>query len=71
MPFEIVRNDIAVMKAGVLVNAVSCMPSVGRGVDESLHTKAGPRLFAAREKLGYIPVGSAAVTPAFNLGQNM
>lgn len=67
MPFEIVRNDIANMQVDAIVNAASCLPRVGAGVDSAIHRKAGPALLDARKKIGYIPPGSAAITPAFNL----
>ena len=67
MPFEIVRNDIARMRVDAIVNAAHHLPKVGAGVDSALHQKAGPALLAARQEIGVIPYGSAAVTPAFAL----
>ena len=66
MPFEIVRNDIARMRVDAIVNAAHHLPKVGAGVDSALHQKAGPALLAARQEIGVIPYGSAAVTPAFS-----
>ena len=67
MPFEIVRNDITNMHADAIVNSANPQPVVGTGTDSSIHEKAGPKLLAARQKIGPIPVGQAAITPAFQL----
>ncbi len=67
MPFEIVRNDITNMRVDAIVNAASRFPRVNPGVDSAIHKKAGPSLLKAREKIGYIEPGSAAITPAFGL----
>lgn len=67
MPFEIVRNDITNMCVDAIVNSANPRPVVGLGTDSSIHQKAGPELLAARQKIGPIPVGQAAITPAFRL----
>lgn len=67
MPFEIVQNDIVNMQADAIVNTVSPKPGIGYGVDAGIHKKAGPELLAAREQAGYLPVGSAVITPGFSL----
>lgn len=67
MPFEIVRNDITNMQVDAIVNTTNSCPVVGFGVDTGIHQKAGSALLAARQKLGRIPVGGAAVTPGFDL----
>ncbi len=67
MPFEIVRNDITNMQVDAIVNSANPRPIVGLGTDSSIHEKAGPELLAARQKIGPIPVGQAAITPAFRL----
>ena len=67
MPFEIVRNDITNMRVDAIVNTANPRPVVGAGTDAMIHEKAGPGLLEARLKIGNIPMGSAAVTPAFNL----
>ena len=67
MPFEIVRNDITNMRVDAIVNSANPRPVVGLGTDSSIHEKAGPELLAARQKIGPIPVGQAAITPAFRL----
>ena len=67
MPFEIVRNDITNMQVDAIVNLANPRPIVGLGTDSSIHEKAGPELLTARKRIGPIPVGHAAITPAFRL----
>ena len=67
MPFEIVCNDITNMQVDAVVNTVSRDPRIGYGVDAGIHQKAGPELLAAREQIGHIKVGEAAITPGFAL----
>ena len=67
MPFEIVRNDITNMRVDAIVNTANPHPVIGLGTDSMIHEKAGPGLLAARQKIGPIEVGRAAITPAFDL----
>ncbi|MCD8238849.1 MAG: macro domain-containing protein [Clostridiales bacterium] len=67
MPFEIVRNDIVNMQTDAVVNTASPNPAVGSGVDSAIHKKAGHKLLAARQKIGDIALGEAAITPGFGL----
>lgn len=67
MPFEIVRNDITSMRVDAIVNSANPRPVIGAGTDSRIHEKAGPRLLAARQKIGPIAAGCAAVTEAFDL----
>ena len=67
MPFEIVRNDITHMIVDALVNTANPQPVIGLGTDSRIHEKAGPGLLAARQSIGCIAVGTAAITPAFDL----
>lgn len=67
MPFEIVRNDIINMQVDAIVNSANPAPTVGWGVDTGVHRKAGPRLLAARLKIGRLRVGEAVITPGFDL----
>ena len=67
MPFEIVRNDIAAMTADAIVNTANPNPVIGAGTDFMIHRKAGPGLLAARQQIGPIAPGLAAITPAFDL----
>ena len=67
MPFEIVRNDITKMDVDAIVNTANPRPVIGAGADAAIHTAAGPKLLEAREQIGDIAVGTAEVTPAFDL----
>ena len=67
MPFTIIRNDITNVRADAVVNTANPMPVVGPGTDTAIHAKAGEALLKAREKIGPIAVGTAAVTEAYGL----
>ena len=67
MPFEIVRNDIANLCVDAIVNTANPRPIIGLGTDSRIHEKAGPGLLTARQRIGAIDVGCAAITPAFDL----
>ena len=67
MPFEIVRNDICNMQVDAVVNTANPELVIGYGVDAGIHKMAGRKLLEARKKIGCIPVGDAAITPAFEL----
>ena len=67
MSFEIVRNDIPYMRVDAIVNTANPRPVIGSGVDALIHAKAGPRLLQARQRIGRIGAGHAAITPGFDL----
>ena len=67
MPFEIVRNDITNMRVDAIVNTANPRPVIGLGTDSAIHEKAGPELLQARQAIGSIDAGCAAITPAFGL----
>jgi len=67
MPFEIVRNDITKMAVDAIVNTANPRPVIGSGTDSRVHEIAGPELLSARQIIGSIEVGHAAITPAFKL----
>ena len=67
MPFEILRNDITNMAVDAIVNTANPQPVIGLGTDAMIHEKAGPKLLKARQKIGSIQPGCAAITPAFQL----
>lgn len=67
MPFEIVRNDITNMRVDAIVNTANPRPVIGLGTDSMIHDKAGPSLLLARQAIGSIDVGCAAITPAYKL----
>lgn len=67
MPFEIVRNDITLMEVDAVVNTANTLPLYGPGVDAAIHKAAGEELLAARQRIGCIAVGDAAITPGYRL----
>ena len=67
MPFEILRNDITKMKVDAIVNTANPSPVIGAGTDTAVHAAAGPKLLAARQKIGAIAPGSSAATKAYDL----
>lgn len=68
MPFSIVRNDIAHVRADVLVNAANERLAAGGGVCGAIFEGAGAsRMAAACAQIGHCPTGSAVTTPGFDL----
>ena len=67
MPLEIVRNDITKMAVDAIVNTANPKPVIGAGTDSMIHEAAGPELLKARQTIGNIEVGHAAITPACDL----
>lgn len=68
MPFSIVRNDIARVRADVLVNAANERLAAGGGVCGAIFAGAGAsRMAAACAQIGSCPTGSAVTTPGFDL----
>ena len=67
MPFEIVRNDITKMAVDAIVNTANPRAVIGLGTDSMIHEAAGPGLLRARQEIGHIDMGQAAITPAFDL----
>ena len=68
MPFEIIRNDIARVRADAIVNSANPKPVCGSGTDTAIYLAAGEKdLLEARQQIGEIARGDAAATPAFAL----
>lgn len=68
MAFQIIRSDITKVKADAIVNTANPHVAVGSGVDAAIYQAAGrDALLAARKKIGVLPPGNVAVTPAFHL----
>lgn len=69
MPFEIIRSDITALpfRVDAIVNTANPHPIIGSGTDTAVHEVAGPQLLRAREAIGDIERGCAAITPAFDL----
>lgn len=67
MSFEVIRNDITLMRADAIVNTANPRPVIGSGTDWAIHASAGPQLLEARRAIGDIAPGHAVETPAFAL----
>jgi len=68
MPLKLVRNDIINMDVDAIVNTANPYPIIGRGTDSGIYKAAGEaELLRAREAIGQMEVGQAALTPGFGL----
>lgn len=67
MPIQIVRNDITQMSCDAIVNATDSQFSGRSGTDYAIHQAAGERLAAACSRLAPGQVGSAQITPGYDL----
>ncbi len=68
MPFQILRQDITRVHADAIVNTANPYPTYGRGSDYAVYQAAGAeQLLAARQLIGVLRPGEAAVTPGFAL----
>lgn len=68
MPFKIVRNDITKMQVDAIVNTANIRPLYSTGTDSAVYKAAGEeQMLAAREEIGYMEEGQAAITSGFNL----
>ncbi len=68
MAFRIIRENIINAEADAIVNTANPEPVFGNGTDTAIYESAGKEeLLEAREKIGVIAEGEAAVTPAFGL----
>lgn len=68
MPFEIIRNDIVRMETDAIVNAANSSLRPGGGVCGAIFRAAGYQaLDDACREVGHCDVGSAVITPGFDL----
>ncbi len=67
MPLHIIRQDITKMDCDAIVNPSNTQLFPGGSTDLAIHKAAGPALYDYCQTLGGCPVGSAKITPAFNL----
>lgn len=68
MPMQIIRADITRVHADAIVNSANRAPTFAEGVDARIYEAAGAELLLTeREKIGYLEIGEACVTPAFKL----
>ena len=68
MPFSLVRNDIVNMRVDAIVNAANSSLAPGGGVCGAIFAAAGrTALDKACRAIGHCDVGSAVITPGFDL----
>ena len=67
MPIKLIREDITRMKCDAIVNPTNSEMIPGGGVDLAIHEAAGEKLIECCEKIGFLEVGGAVLTPAFKL----
>lgn len=67
MPLQIIRQDITKMKVDAIVNPTNKYLFPTGGTDLIIHKAAGPELLEECQKIGSCDVGTAKITPAFNL----
>ena len=68
MPLHIIRNNIVNMDCDAIVNTANPHPQIGAGTDSAVYAAAGEkRLMSARQKIGEIAPGRAAVTSGYAL----
>lgn len=67
MPLQIIRQDITKMQVDAIVNTTNKKMIGYSGVDLAVHTAAGPELDEFCATLTPLGLGTAKITPAFNL----
>ena len=68
MPFLLIRNDIAKVKADAVVNTANTRLEEGPGASRAIYLAAGEeKLREACRKIGGCELGKAVITPGFQL----
>lgn len=67
MPLQIIRQDITKMQVDAVVNTTNEEMVGYSGVDLAIHQAAGPELDAACKALAPLGLGTAKITPGFNM----
>ncbi len=67
MPLQIIRQDITKMQVDAIVNTTNEEMIGYSGVDLAVHTAAGPDLDRLCAELSPLGLGTARITPGFNL----
>lgn len=60
-------RNIVSMKTDAIVNSAHHTLSPGSGISCAIHRAAGPELYEECRKLGYLEIGQAVITKAYNL----
>ena len=64
---KLVRGDITIEPVDAIVNAANSYLKHGGGVAAAIVRRGGPVIQAESDKIGFVPVGEAAVTSGGNL----
>lgn len=64
---RVVQDDITAQKVGAIVNAANDQLILGGGVAGAIRAKGGPSIQAECDRIGFTPVGTAAITGAGDL----
>lgn len=68
MPLHIIRQDITKMGCDAILNSTNTYLIPDGGADLAIHNSAGPELLNyCKKQIGMVDVGSAKISPAFNL----
>ena len=67
MPILCLKADITSINVDAIVNSANPALIAGGGVCGAIHRVAGPELEKVCREIGKCEVGSAVITPAFNL----
>lgn len=67
MTLSTIKADITTLAVDAIVNSANPALIAGGGVCGAIHQAAGPKLERVCREIGKCDVGSAVITPAFNL----
>jgi O-acetyl-ADP-ribose deacetylase len=64
---RLVTGDIAEQETDAVITAAHWRLNKGTGTDGTIHTKGGPAIYEACQKIGGCPIGDAVITTGGNL----
>jgi O-acetyl-ADP-ribose deacetylase len=67
METKLIRGDITTLEVDAIVNAANSHLQHGGGVAGAILRRGGPQIQIESNRIGYVPVGNAAVTSAGDL----
>src|SRR5687768_5085782 len=67
METKLIRGDITTLEVDAIVNAANSHLQHGGGVAAAIVRRGGPQIQQESNRIGYVPVGNAAVTSGGNL----